>query len=121
MKGHSVREWVSMQAPRLEIKNRFKQFLRSFVDDQGHSVYREKISQMCEGRSDAIYFSCQHNIYGISYLQRTATAKSNRIDLQRQDRYISLTALSSTSVIVNKCDCMFTTTCILLRGATVCV
>ena len=49
MKGHSVREWVSMQAPRLEIKNRFKQFLRSFVDDQGHSVYREKIQQMCEG------------------------------------------------------------------------
>lgn len=49
MKGHSVREWVSMQAPRLEIKNRFKQFLRSFVDDQGKSVYREKISQMCEG------------------------------------------------------------------------
>ena len=68
MKGHSVREWVSMQAPRLEIKNRFKQFLRSFVDDQGHSVYREKISQMCEGRSDAIYFSCQHNFYGISRL-----------------------------------------------------
>ena len=49
MKGHSVREWVSMQAPQLEIKNRFKQFLRSFVDDQGHSVYREKIQQMCEG------------------------------------------------------------------------
>ena len=49
MKGHTVREWVSMQAPRLEIKNRFKQFLRSFVDDQGHSVYREKIQQMCEG------------------------------------------------------------------------
>ena len=44
-----MREWVSMQAPRLEIKNRFKQFLRSFVDDQGKSVYREKISQMCEG------------------------------------------------------------------------
>ena len=42
-----MHEWVSMQAPRLEIKNRFKQFLRSFVDDQGHSVYREK--QMCEG------------------------------------------------------------------------
>ena len=49
MKGHSVREWVSMQAPRLEIKNRFKQFLRTFVNDQGHSVYREKIKQMCEG------------------------------------------------------------------------
>ena len=108
MKGHSVREWVSMQAPRLEIKNRFKQFLRSFVDDQGHSVYREKISQMCEGRSDAIYFSCQHNFYGISHLQRTTTAKSNGIDnLQRQNRYISLTALSSSLLIVDECDYMF--------------
>lgn len=55
-----MREWVSMQAPRLEIKNRFKQFLRSFVDDQGKSVYREKISQMCEGmhyNSTIIYCS----------------------------------------------------------------
>ena len=56
MKGHSVREWVSMQAPRLEIKNRFKQFLRSFVDDQGKSVYREKISQMCEGNCDQSFW-----------------------------------------------------------------
>ena len=55
MKGHTVREWVSMQAPRLEIKNRFKQFLRTFVDDQGHSVYREKIKQMCEGNGHFPY------------------------------------------------------------------
>ena len=52
-------------------------------------------------------FSCQHNFYEISHLQRTATAKSNRRDLQRQNRYISLTALSSSSMIVNKCDYMF--------------
>ena len=49
MKGHSVREWVSLAAPRFEIKNRFKQFLKTFVDDQGKSVYREKIQQMCQG------------------------------------------------------------------------
>ena len=42
---------MSLQAPRLEIKNRFKQFLRTFVDDQGKSVYREKIKQMCEGKN----------------------------------------------------------------------
>ncbi|XP_031573704.1 DNA replication licensing factor mcm2-like [Actinia tenebrosa] len=54
MKGHSVREWVSMAAPRLEIKNRFKQFLRTFVDDQGHSVYREKIKQMCEANKQSL-------------------------------------------------------------------
>ena len=49
MKGHSVREWVCLQAPRLEIKNRFKQFLKTFVDHQGKSVYRDKIKLMCEG------------------------------------------------------------------------
>jgi hypothetical protein len=30
MKGHSVREWVSMLGPKTEIKNRFKNFLRTF-------------------------------------------------------------------------------------------
>ena len=49
MKGHSVREWVSMRGPRTEVKHRFKNFLRSFVDEKGHNVYREKIRQMVEG------------------------------------------------------------------------
>lgn len=57
MKGHSVREWVCLQAPRLEIKNRFKQFLKTFVDNQGKSVYREKIKVMCEGKYCWIMFS----------------------------------------------------------------
>ena len=68
MKGHSVREWVSMQAPRLEIKNRFKQFLRSFVDDQGKSVYREKISQMCEGNCDQSFQIKMHNLHSVLYI-----------------------------------------------------
>ena len=49
MKGHTVREWVSMAAPRAEIKNRFKSFLRSYVDENGVNVYKERIRQMCEG------------------------------------------------------------------------
>ena len=48
MKGHTVREWVSMAAPRAEIKNRFKSFLRSYVDENGVNVYKERIRQMCE-------------------------------------------------------------------------
>ena len=48
MRGHSVREWVSMQGPRQEVKNKFKQFLRTFIDDNGVNVFREKIKQMCE-------------------------------------------------------------------------
>ncbi len=49
MKGHSVREWVSMIGPRTEIFNRFKNFLRTFVDAKGHNLYKEKIRQMVEG------------------------------------------------------------------------
>ena len=49
IKGHSIREWVSMEAPRAEIKNHFKYFLRNHYDDNGVNVYREKIRQMCDG------------------------------------------------------------------------
>ena len=57
MKGHTVREWVSMAAPRAEIKNRFKSFLRSYVDENGVNVYKERIRQMCEGEFVSIYRS----------------------------------------------------------------
>ncbi|XP_052065124.1 DNA replication licensing factor mcm2-like [Mytilus californianus] len=54
MKGHSVREWVSMLGPKTEIKNRFKNFLRTFVDQKGHNVYREKIRQMVEANKESL-------------------------------------------------------------------
>ncbi|XP_034021825.1 DNA replication licensing factor MCM2 [Thalassophryne amazonica] len=54
MKGHSVREWVSMAAPRLEIYNRFKNFLRTHVDENGHNVFKEKISDMCKENKESL-------------------------------------------------------------------
>jgi len=48
LKGHTVKEWVGMAGPRLEIKNRFRHFLRTHVDEKGHNVYRDKIRQLCE-------------------------------------------------------------------------
>nr|XP_020139139.1 DNA replication licensing factor MCM2-like [Microcebus murinus] len=53
LKGHSVREWVSLAAPRLEIRHRFKAFLRSHVDARGHNVFKERISDMCKGAPHA--------------------------------------------------------------------
>ena len=51
LKGHTVREWVSLPGPRLEVKNRFKRFLRTHTGEDGEvCVYKEKIRQMCEGR-----------------------------------------------------------------------
>lgn len=48
MKGHSLRDWVKMIGPRTEIYNRFKNFLKTIVDDNGHNVFREKIKNMVE-------------------------------------------------------------------------
>ncbi|XP_047122833.1 DNA replication licensing factor mcm2 [Hydra vulgaris] len=54
MKGHTVREWVTLTAPSLEIKNRFKQFLKTFCDEHGNNVYRLKIKQMCENNKQSL-------------------------------------------------------------------
>lgn len=58
MKGHSVREWVSMAAPRLEIYHRFKNFLKTHVDGHGHNVFKERISDMCKGRAGRLEALC---------------------------------------------------------------
>ncbi|XP_068598516.1 DNA replication licensing factor MCM2 [Brachionichthys hirsutus] len=54
MKGHTVREWVSMVAPRLEIHNRFKNFLRTHVDENGHNVFKAKINDMCKENKESL-------------------------------------------------------------------
>ncbi|XP_069499475.1 DNA replication licensing factor MCM2 [Ambystoma mexicanum] len=54
MKGHSVREWVVMAATRLEIYHRFKNFLRTHVDENGHNVFKEKINDMCKDNKESL-------------------------------------------------------------------
>uniref|UniRef100_A0A3Q4H521 DNA replication licensing factor MCM2 n=1 Tax=Neolamprologus brichardi TaxID=32507 RepID=A0A3Q4H521_NEOBR len=54
LQGHTVREWVSMAAPRLEIYNRFKNFLRTHVDENGRNVFKEKISDMCKENKESL-------------------------------------------------------------------
>lgn len=54
-----------MTAPRLEIYNRFKNFLRTHVDENGHNVFKEKISDMCKGSSTRFVFfgyTCMNKI-----------------------------------------------------------
>jgi DNA replication licensing factor MCM2 len=48
MKGHGLREWIKMIGPKTEIYNRFKNFLKTIVDEHGHNVFREKIRFMVE-------------------------------------------------------------------------
>ncbi len=52
MKGHGLREWIKMVGPKTEIYNRFKNFLKTIVDEHGHNVFREKIRYMVEGTKE---------------------------------------------------------------------
>lgn len=61
LKGHTVREWVSMLGPKTEIYNRFKNFLRTCVNEKGNNIYKDKIRKMCEGR---LYV--QYNYFKVS-------------------------------------------------------
>ncbi|XP_050308294.1 DNA replication licensing factor Mcm2 [Anthonomus grandis grandis] len=47
-KGYSIKDWVVMMGPRTEIANRFKNFLRTYVNSKGQYIYKEKIRRMCE-------------------------------------------------------------------------
>lgn len=53
-KGHSIKEWVSLLGPRTEIENRFKNFLKTFVDEKGQHVYRDRIKKMCEQNKSSV-------------------------------------------------------------------
>ena len=55
-RGRPVREHVVQVGPRTECANRFKNFLRTFVDAKGHNLYKEKIRNMCEGNLLSFYF-----------------------------------------------------------------
>ena len=47
-RGRPIREYVTQIGPRTECANRFKNFLKTYVDSTGHNLYKEKIRHMCE-------------------------------------------------------------------------
>ena len=49
-----------MLAPRTEIKNRFKNFLRTYVDEKGHNVYKEAIRKMVENNATSLVVNYTH-------------------------------------------------------------
>merc|ERR1712223_865384 len=59
-RGRSIREHVTQVGPRTECLNRFKNFLRTYVDSKGHSLYKEKIRTMCE--ENRASFEVDYNI-----------------------------------------------------------
>ncbi|BHF72097.1 MCM DNA helicase complex subunit [Sparganum proliferum] len=60
MKGMSVNEWVQQPATRQEIKNRFKVFLRTFLNENDVNVYAERIVQMARENRQSLCVDYQH-------------------------------------------------------------
>ncbi|XP_014218789.1 DNA replication licensing factor Mcm2 [Copidosoma floridanum] len=52
-KGHDIKDWVTMLAPRNEIANRFKSFLRTYTNPKGQYIYKERIRHMCESNQSS--------------------------------------------------------------------
>lgn len=60
MHGMTVNEWVQQPATRQEIKNRFKSFLRTFLDEHDVNVYSERIVQMARENKQSLSVDYQH-------------------------------------------------------------
>lgn len=45
-----LREWIVLDGPRREIARRYRNFLRTYVDEHGHNVYIERIKTMCASK-----------------------------------------------------------------------
>jgi len=59
-KGKPVREHLANPGPRKEVYNRFRNFLRTYVDDRGTNLYQEKIREMCQKNRSS--FEVDYNI-----------------------------------------------------------
>lgn len=59
-RGLSVKEWVIQLAPRTEIENRFKNFLRNFINSKSQFIYKEKIRRMCENNHSSFEVEFTH-------------------------------------------------------------
>ena len=64
-RGRPVRDHVTAIGPRTECYNRFKKFLRTYVDDRGRNLYKENIETMCE--QNAASFEVDYNILASEY------------------------------------------------------
>ncbi|KAI8996853.1 MCM2/3/5 family-domain-containing protein [Pilobolus umbonatus] len=60
VKNTSINEWITQEAVRKSIKREFKDFLQTFVDEYGTSVYGERISDMGERNKESFEVNYEH-------------------------------------------------------------
>ncbi|GHJ86781.1 hypothetical protein NliqN6_3183 [Naganishia liquefaciens] len=60
IKANSIAEWVTMPAVQRAIQRHFKHFLMTWVDENGQSVYGQRIKQLGEVNSESLEVSYLH-------------------------------------------------------------
>ncbi|CAO3595518.1 unnamed protein product [Absidia cylindrospora] len=60
IKNATVGHWITQVGPRCAIKREFKDFLQTHVDEQGSSVYGERIRDMGERNGESFEISYEH-------------------------------------------------------------
>ncbi|KAG2218110.1 hypothetical protein INT45_002360, partial [Circinella minor] len=60
VKNATIGEWVSLEAPRRAAKREFKNFLQTYVDENGTSVYGERIRDMGERNRESFEVNYEH-------------------------------------------------------------
>lgn len=52
-RSFSTKDWISQRATKNEIRNRFKNLLKTYVDESGRSVFKEKLRLMSENNAQS--------------------------------------------------------------------
>ncbi|KNE65999.1 hypothetical protein AMAG_10278 [Allomyces macrogynus ATCC 38327] len=60
LKGQSIAEWLAMDRPRNTVRKELMQFLQSYTDKHGQSIYGEKIKIMGQLNRESLEVSFQH-------------------------------------------------------------
>ncbi|KAI9019345.1 MCM2/3/5 family-domain-containing protein [Phycomyces nitens] len=60
IKNATVSDWITQEAPRRTIKREFRDFLQTYVDEHGTSVYGERIKDMGERNRESFEVNYEH-------------------------------------------------------------
>src|SRR6478735_2377793 len=60
VKDSSIDEWVHRESVRRSIKREFKDFLQTFMDEHGNSIYGERIRDMGERNAQSFEVNYEH-------------------------------------------------------------
>ncbi|KAJ3423492.1 DNA helicase [Anaeramoeba flamelloides] len=80
--------WIKTNGPKMEIARRYRNFLTSFVDKRGNSVYAEKIKLMCSENQQSLEVSFTDlSLFGLLLAMWLADAPTEMLEIFKETTY----------------------------------